>query len=96
MGCQPLRHCWKSADANDRRPITDVFGANRLMWASDTTPFAGRIGIGCHQNPYTLGDYAGKHSYAESVLFVREADGVSDEERAQILGGTAARVLDWP
>jgi hypothetical protein len=66
------------------------------MWASDTTRFAGRIGIGRHQNPTTLGDYPGKHSYAESLLFVREADVLSGDEKAQILGGTAARVLDWP
>jgi predicted TIM-barrel fold metal-dependent hydrolase len=86
----PFRDAWRPL-----RAITDAFGADRLMWASDTTRFAGRIGIGRHQNPHTLGDYPGKHSYAESLLFVREAEVLSDEEKAQILGGTAARVLSW-
>jgi predicted TIM-barrel fold metal-dependent hydrolase len=87
----PFKDAWPAL-----RAITDAFGADRLMWASDTTRFAGRIGIGRHQNPYTLDDYPGKHSYAESLLFVREAGVLSDEEKALILGGTAARVLDWP
>lgn len=86
----PFRDAWPAL-----RAITDAFGAERLMWASDTTRFAGRIGIGRHQNPHTLGDYPGKHSYAESLLFVREAEVLSGEEKAAILGGTAARVLNW-
>jgi predicted TIM-barrel fold metal-dependent hydrolase len=86
----PYRDTWPAL-----RAITDAFGADRLMWASDTTRFAGRIGIGRFQNPTTLGDYPGKHSYAESLLFVREAEVLSEAEKAAILGGTAARVLDW-
>lgn len=86
----PFRDTWPAL-----RAITDAFGADRLMWASDTTRFAGRIGIGRHQNPYTLGDYPGKHSYAESLLFVREAEVLSPAEKEAILGGTAARVLGW-
>jgi predicted TIM-barrel fold metal-dependent hydrolase len=78
------------------RAIADAFGAGRLMWASDTTRFAGRIGIGRHQNPATLGDYPGKHSYAESLLFIRESPVLSQDEKEAILGGTAARVLNWP
>jgi len=89
--CFPYKDAWPAL-----RAITDAFGADRLMWASDTTRFAGRIGIGRHQNPATLGDYPGKHSYAESLLFVREAEVLSGEEKAQILGATAARVLNWP
>jgi predicted TIM-barrel fold metal-dependent hydrolase len=87
----PYKDAWPAL-----RAITDAFGADRLMWASDTTRFAGRIGIGRHQNPATLGDYPGKHSFAESLLFVREAEVLSGEEKAQILGATAARVLNWP
>ena len=77
------------------RAIIDAFGAERLMWASDTTRFAGRIGIGRHQNPRTLEDYPGKHTYAESLLFIRESPVLSDAEKAAILGGTAQRVLNW-
>jgi predicted TIM-barrel fold metal-dependent hydrolase len=86
----PYRDAWPAL-----RAITDAFGAERLMWGSDTTRFAGRIGIGRFQNPATLCDYPGKHSYAESLLFVREAEVLSDAEKATILGGTAARVLNW-
>lgn len=86
----PFRDAWPAL-----RAITDAFGASRLMWASDTTRFAGRIGIGRHENPYTKGDYPGKHRYAESLLFVREAEVLSADEKAQILGGTAERVLGW-
>ena len=77
------------------RSLRDAFGAQRLMWASDTTRFRGRIGIGRFQNPATLEDYPGKHSYAESLLFIRENEVLSPEEKQAILGGTAARVLDW-
>jgi L-fuconolactonase len=77
------------------RAIVDAFGAERLMWASDTTRFRGRIGIGRFQNPTTLEDYQGKHTYAESLLFIRENEVLSPAEKAAILGGTAARVLNW-
>lgn len=77
------------------RSIVDAFGADRLMWASDTTRFSGRIGIGRHQNPITLGDYQGKHTYAESLLFVRENEVLTQTEKEAILGGTAQRVLNW-
>ena len=77
------------------RAIVDAFGAERLLWASDTTRFSGRIGIGRFQNPDTLEPYQGKHSYAESLLFIRENAVLSPEEKQAILGGTAARVLGW-
>ena len=63
------------------REIVDAFGADRLMWASDTTRFRGRIGIGRFQNPATLGDYPGKHTYAESLLFIRENEVLSRAEK---------------
>lgn len=78
------------------RQIVDAFGADRLMWASDTTRFRGRIGIGRFQNPATLEPYQGKHTYAESLLFIRENEVLDAAEKQAILGGTAARVLDWP
>ena len=77
------------------RAIVEAFGADRLMWASDTTRFAGRIGIGRFQNPRTLEDYPGKHTYAESLLFIRESPVLTPKEKEAILGGTAARVLSW-
>jgi L-fuconolactonase len=86
----PFRDTWPAL-----RAIVDAFGPDRLMWASDTTRFSGRIGIGRHQNPATLSYYPGKHTYAESLLYLREADVLSQSEKAAILGGTAARVLGW-
>jgi predicted TIM-barrel fold metal-dependent hydrolase len=77
------------------RAIVDAFGADRLMWASDTTRFAGRIGIGRFENPRTLQDYPGKHRYAESLMFIRESGVLTAAEKEAILGGTAARVLNW-
>ena len=77
------------------RAIVDAFDAERLMWASDTTRFSGRIGIGRYQNPLTLEDYPGKHSYAESLMFIRESPVLTADEKAAILGGTAQRVLGW-
>lgn len=90
------REAFPYPDVNDAlRAITDAFGAERLMWASDTTRFRGRIGIGRFQNPATLEDYQGKHTYAESLLYIRENPVLSADEKQEILGGTAARVLDW-
>ena len=78
------------------RSIVDAFGADRLMWASDTTRFAGRIGIGRHQNPRSIGAYPGKHTYAEALHFVRDSDVLTVAEKEAILEGTARRVLGWP
>jgi L-fuconolactonase len=77
------------------RAIVDGFGAERLMWASDATRFAGRIGIGRFQNPRTLGPYQGKHSYADSMHFVRDSDVLTAVEKESILGGTVRQVLNW-
>jgi predicted TIM-barrel fold metal-dependent hydrolase len=78
------------------RAICDAFGADRLMWASDTSRFAGRIGIGRYQNPYTVGNYPGKHSYADSFHFIRDSEVLTESEKEEILGGTVRRALNWP
>jgi len=77
------------------RAIVDAFGAERLMWASDATRFAGRIGVGRFQNPRTVGPYQGKHSYADSMHYVRDCDILSPTEKEFILGGTVRQVLNW-
>ena len=41
--------------------------------------------MGGSQNRTTLNDYPGKHTYAESPLYVREAEILSDAEKAAIL-----------
>lgn len=81
--------------AQPLRAICDAFGAERLMWASDTSRFFGRIGIGRHQNPVTLGDYPGKHRYADSFHFIRDSDVLTASEKEALLGGTVRRVLGW-
>jgi L-fuconolactonase len=78
------------------RAIVDAFGANRLMWASDTTRFAGRYGLAGHEVPNALQPYPGKHTYAESLHFIRDSAVLSAAEKEAILGGTAQRVLRWP
>jgi predicted TIM-barrel fold metal-dependent hydrolase len=78
------------------RAIVDAFGADRLMWASDTTRFSGRYGLARHEMPNTPGPYPGKHTYAEALHFVRDSGVLSTAEKEAILGGTAARVLGWP
>jgi L-fuconolactonase len=77
------------------RRIVDAFGADRLMWARDSSRFNGRFGIGRMENPRALGPYRGKHSHAEALLFIRENPLLGDDEKRAILGGTAERLLDW-
>ena len=58
------------------RRLRDAYGAERLMWASDC-PFQVDPG----------------HTYRESLELISErADFLSDEEREQLLCGTAERV----
>jgi predicted TIM-barrel fold metal-dependent hydrolase len=77
------------------RTITDTFGADRLMWASDIGRFYGRIGLTL-EIPGARGDYEGKHTYAESLNFIRYCDSLTDDEKQAILGGTLTRLLGWP
>jgi hypothetical protein len=46
--------------------------------------------------PGTQGGYEGKHTYAESLNFVRYCEALTDDEKEQILGGTVRRLLGWP
>jgi L-fuconolactonase len=78
------------------RKIVDAFGAERLMWGSDTSRFVGRTGIHRFQFPKTLGQYLGKHTYAESLFFIRESTVLTQAQKEAILGGTLQRVLNWP
>ena len=78
------------------RRIVDAFGAGRLLWGSDATRFAGRIGIHRFHHPLTLQDYPGKHHYADALFNIRESPVLTAAEKAEILGGALQRVLDWP
>jgi L-fuconolactonase len=78
------------------RRIVDAFGADRLMWGSDTTRFVGRVSLHRFAHPRTLQDYPGKHHYADALFYIRESEVLSEEEKRAILSGTLERVLRWP
>jgi L-fuconolactonase len=91
------REVFPYKDVNQHlRAIVDAYGANRLMWGSDTTRFFGRIGLGRHTMPGADKPYAGKHTYAEALHFIKYNDVLSASEKEAILGGTLKRVLGWP
>jgi predicted TIM-barrel fold metal-dependent hydrolase len=77
------------------RTIIDEFGAERLMWASDITRFYGRVRGDSSIFQGTQGNYPGRHTYAESLNFIRHCDALSEDEKRAVLGGTAARILRW-
>lgn len=85
----PFADVWKPL-----RGMIDAFGADRIMWASDTGRFMGRIGWHNHY-PAAHGDYPGKHTYAESLFFVLHSDQLSAEEKRQLLGGAVRKALNW-
>jgi L-fuconolactonase len=74
------------------RPLLDTFGAARVMWASDISRFAGRIGW-ANAYPQARAWYQGKHSYGDSLHMVRDTEALSAAEKELILGGTVRRVL---
>lgn len=78
------------------RSIVDAFGAERVMWGSDIGRFNGRIGVHRFEVPGTQEMYRGKHNYSESLDFIRYCDQLSGNEKEAILGGTLARLLNWP
>lgn len=75
--------------------IVDAFGADRLMWASDIGRFHGRLNRGTSTSPdaHAQNDYAGKHTYADSLAFVRDTDMLDEPQKALLLGGTVQRLL---
>jgi predicted TIM-barrel fold metal-dependent hydrolase len=77
------------------RTIVDEFGAERLMWASDITRIYGRVAGDSSIFEGTQGNYPGRHTYAESLNFIRYCDALTEEEKQAILGGTAARLVGW-
>ena len=77
------------------RTIVDEFGAERLMWASDITRFYGRVPGDSSIFQGTQGSYPGRHTYAESLNFIRHCDALTEDEKRAILGGTAARIVRW-
>jgi len=78
--------------------IYEAFGPERLIWASDTPRFQGRIGW---EQPTPLfargqGPYIGKHSYAESLELFKNTSELTSQEKQLLLGGNLRRILRWP
>jgi len=76
------------------RGMIDAFGAGRIMWASDTGRFMGRIGWD-NLFPEAHSDYDGRHTYAESLFFVLHSDSITADEKRMLLGGTVRQLLNW-
>jgi L-fuconolactonase len=75
--------------------VVDAFGPDRLMWGSDISRVYGRGGF-VWRVPGGEGDYEGRHTYAEALLYVRETDELSPDVKTKILGETALSLLRWP
>ena len=74
------------------RRLVDEFGSDRLLWASDISRYQGKMGC-AYTPPGMDGDYPGRHTYAESYQFFRNANWLDDAEKENILGRTAVQLL---
>jgi predicted TIM-barrel fold metal-dependent hydrolase len=72
--------------------LLDAYGPQRLAWGSDISRFNGRVGWRIR----FADEYPGKHTYLESLAFWLHSTEISLEDKRQILGGTARRLLKWP
>lgn len=70
--------------------MIDAFGPQRLMWGTDMSRLMGSVGF--HYSTIRRCN----HTYAEAMLYLREAKGLSAMTKSWILGGTAASLLRWP
>jgi len=77
------------------RRVLDAFGAARCLWASDISFYRGQVGW-ANRFPALVGDYPGKHTYAQAVGFWRDGEWLTHDEQIDILGRTARRVFSWP
>ncbi|MET0521243.1 MAG: amidohydrolase family protein [Jiangellaceae bacterium] len=76
--------------------IIEAYGPDRVAWASDNGRFRGRIGWTIRHPVAAEHDYPGKHTYMESLAFFLYNDELDQDEKEQILGRTARRLLKWP
>jgi L-fuconolactonase len=83
----PFEDLWPHLDQ-----IIEAFGPERLMWGSDASRIAGRIGT----RTMAAVPFPGHHTYAEALHYIRDTDHLGASEKASILGGTAQRLLGWP
>jgi predicted TIM-barrel fold metal-dependent hydrolase len=83
----PFEDLWEGLDQ-----VVAAFGAERLMWGSDISRVIGRVGA-IQLAPPGL-QYA-RHTYAEALLYIKETDRLTPEQKEWLLGRTAATVLGW-
>jgi L-fuconolactonase len=76
------------------RRLLDGFGVDRCFWGSDIGWFRGEIGI-AGRFPERCRDYRGKHTYAEAVGVLRDADWLDQSTRARLLGENIRRIFGW-
>jgi L-fuconolactonase len=65
----------------------EAFGRERVMWASDFTAVSMITAGGTRGCDYPWG---------EALYYVRDHPGLSDDDKAWVLGATARKVLGWP
>ncbi len=78
--------------------VIDTFGVDRLMWGSDASKFAGRIGFTSTSIPggFVIPEtFEGQHSYAEALHYLLNTDEISPTDKEWLLWRTAEEVLEW-
>jgi L-fuconolactonase len=69
--------------------VIDAFGPQRLMWGTDMSRLMGSVGFHYSTNRRC------NHTYAEALMYLREAKNLSATAKKWILGGTAESLLRW-
>ena len=84
----PFEDLWAGLDQ-----VVEAFGADRLLWGTDISRVMGRSGrVTLAPEGY---EYA-KHNYAEALFYLQHTPHLTAAQKEAILGGTAARLLNWP
>ncbi|MFD0439931.1 amidohydrolase family protein [Streptomyces chartreusis] len=84
----PYRDLWPHL-----RRLVDAFGHRRVMWGSDISRIIGQVGFTRMFPRENIDRYGAYHSYAEALMFVRETESLSAEEKRWLLGETARELL---
>jgi L-fuconolactonase len=74
--------------------IVEKFGAERAFWASDISRFQGRIAWG-PPDRRGIQQYPGKHTYDESLRFIKDNRQLQAAQKSLLLGGTLTTLLNW-
>jgi L-fuconolactonase len=75
--------------------LIELFGADRIIWASDATRYNNRTGWQDSTKHASSASIVGNHAYADSFRFIRDTTELGDIEKAQILGGNLRKFLGW-